>query len=178
MTADSQGKGNPARRSFKTGHLRAFTFSSSFFLIVKWLRIPICYQAISKRRRMASPRPSKSLIFSASILLLSSRIHFASAILWPFMFPSYSSPAASTRPSSILDYFPKITFREPLVMGYRHYKRLDFGNPDRALNHDFMLRIGPEPVPFYKKSPPKSSAFVSSHEVPTYSPSLLKRNLG
>ena len=89
-----------------------------------------------------------------------------------FFWPSHSFFSASNTPGtarSLLDYFPKISFKEPLVMGYKHYKRVDFGgDPARAVKHDFVMRIGPEPVPFYKKDPHSPiirSQVVSSNEI-------------
>ena len=42
--------------------------------------------------------------------------------------------------------------RQPLALGYKYYKHIDFGEPNGEIKHNIHVRVGPKPVPYYRKS--------------------------
>jgi hypothetical protein len=40
------------------------------------------------------------------------------------------------------------------MFGFKQYKYVDFGEPHGQIRHDFSVRLGPRPVPFYTKTEP------------------------
>lgn len=74
--------------------------------------------------------------------------------LWPFSFDHNPYQFHQALKRSWWALFPKMELSEPWILGYKHYKSVDYGKPNRAGNwhHNLAVRVGPSPTPYWLKS--------------------------